>query len=87
MSYPLPVLRDSELLQLSSVVAARIEALWKPEKRSQQSPVASGVSRQSFPFTAYTRQNTRHTNLYRIQLPREPLTGNTIRRISLQQST
>jgi hypothetical protein len=66
MSYPLPVLRDSELPKLSSVVAARIEDFGNPKEITTIPwQVESAVNPSVY---AYTRQNTRR-NLYRIQLP------------------
>ena len=66
MSYPLPVLRDSELPKLSSVVAARIEDFGDPKEITTIPwQVESAVNPSVY---AYTRQNTRR-NLYRIQLP------------------
>jgi len=66
MSYPLPVMRDSGLPKLPSIVAARIEDFGKP-KESTAIPwqVESAVNPSVY---SYTRENTRR-NLYRIQLP------------------
>ena len=65
-SYPLPVMRDSELPKLPSVVAARIEDFGNLKKITAIPwQVESAVNPSIY---AYTRQNTRR-NLYRIQLP------------------
>jgi hypothetical protein len=65
-SYPLPVMRDSELSKLPSVVAARIEDVGNLKKITAIPwQVESAVNPSIY---AYTRQNTRR-NLYRIQLP------------------
>ena len=66
MSYPLPVMPESGLPKLPSVIATRIEDFGKP-KESPAIPwqVESAVNPSVY---AYTRQNTRR-NLYRIQLP------------------
>lgn len=66
LSYPLPVMRDSELPKLPTVAATRIEDFGKP-KESPAIPwqVESAINPSVY---AYTRENTRR-NLYRIQLP------------------
>lgn len=65
MSYPLPVIRDSELPKLPLVAATRIEDFGKPKEIAAIPwQVESAVNPSVY---AYTRQNSRR-NLYRIQL-------------------
>jgi eukaryotic-like serine/threonine-protein kinase len=66
VSYPLPVMRDSELPRPPSVVAARVEDFGNlKEITAIPWQVESAVNPSIY---AYTRRNTRR-NLYRIELP------------------
>jgi hypothetical protein len=66
MSYPLPVMRDSEVPKLPSEAAARIEDFGNPKETTAiPGQVESAVNPSVY---AYTRLNTRR-NLYRIQFP------------------